>query len=315
MASRWQLLDHVLRGEATRGDQLVTGELSVGARQLAPVLVALGGLYGLCMGSFGIIRAYSTEGMRDGAVTDAWLQVAATTVKVPLLFLATLVVTLPSLYVFNALVGSSLKARSVLRLLIAMLGVTLAVLASLGPIVAFFGVSTTSYSFMILLNVACFGVAGVLGLAFLLRTLHRLALAQDAQDMQRRLDASRKANAEHESMADEVVETEAADTETEDKDEPDASSAPELRAVKAAAKRGTNVGRESPLQLIGERTDGRAKAVFRIWVVVFGLVGAQMSWVLRPFVGSPDLPFALFRERESNFFESVAGAIARLLGA
>lgn len=45
------------------------------------------------------------------------------------------------------------------------------------------------------------------------------------------------------------------------------------------------------------------KTVFNIWLVVFGLVGAQMSWILRPFIGSGE--FTWFRERSGNFFESV----------
>ena len=40
-------------------------------------------------------------------------------------------------------------------------------------------------------------------------------------------------------------------------------------------------------------------------MIVFGLVGAQMGWVLRPFVGNPNLPFTWFRGRESNFFQAV----------
>ena len=60
-------------------------------------------------------------------------------------------------------------------------------------------------------------------------------------------------------------------------------------------------------------TDGRVKAVFVIWLVVFGVVGAQMSWVLRPFVGSPDQPFTWFRPREFSFFEAVLNALKRLL--
>jgi len=49
--------------------------------------------------------------------------------------------------------------------------------------------------------------------------------------------------------------------------------------------------------------------IFRIWVIVFGLIGAQMSWVLRPFVGDPSTPFTWFRPRESNFFQAVLNAI------
>src|SRR5205823_2221698 len=54
-------------------------------------------------------------------------------------------------------------------------GVTLAVLASFGTITVFFSLCTTSYPFMVLLNVLMFAVAGVLGMNFLLQTLHRLA--------------------------------------------------------------------------------------------------------------------------------------------
>ena len=105
--------------------------------------------------------------------------------KVPALFFLTLIVTLPSLYVFNALVGSRLTLSTVIRLLVAALGVMLAVLASLGPIVAFFSVSTTSYPFMVLLNVVVFAASGFLGLAFLLQTLHRLSLAATARPRRR----------------------------------------------------------------------------------------------------------------------------------
>ena len=56
--------------------------------------------------------------------------------------------------------------------------VNLAVLSSLGPIVAFFSVSTESYGFMIILNVLTFALSGVLGFAFLLQTLNRLYITQ-----------------------------------------------------------------------------------------------------------------------------------------
>ena len=54
--------------------------------------------------------------------------------------------------------------------------------------------------------------------------------------------------------------------------------------------------------------------VFSCWMIVFGLVGAQMSWVLRPFIGTPDMPFEWFRARESNFFEAVWQTWRSLLG-
>ena len=58
---------------------------------------------------------------------------------------------------------------------------------------------------------------------------------------------------------------------------------------------------------------GQTRLVFRCWIVLFALVGAQMSWVLRPFIGSPDKEFTWFRERQSNFFTGVLTALGRLL--
>ena len=52
--------------------------------------------------------------------------------------LLTLLITFPSLYVFNALVGSRLLIGAMLKLLIAAMAVMLMVLASFGPIVGFF---------------------------------------------------------------------------------------------------------------------------------------------------------------------------------
>jgi hypothetical protein len=52
-------------------------------------------------------------------------------------------------------------------------------------------------------------------------------------------------------------------------------------------------------------------SIFKIWVVILAFVSSQLAWNLRPFVGSRDMPFEMFREREGNFyvaiFQSVAG--------
>ena len=52
--------------------------------------------------------------------------------------------------------------------------------------------------------------------------------------------------------------------------------------------------------------------IFKVWMVIFAVVGAQMGWILRPFIGSPDMPFTLFRERESNFFMGILEQIKNL---
>ena len=45
--------------------------------------------------------------------------------------------------------------------------------------------------------------------------------------------------------------------------------------------------------------------VFKVWVLIFAFVGTQLAWNLRPFIGSRQLPFQLFRKHESNFYAHV----------
>ena len=106
-------LDRVLRGEATSVAALKSNELDVPIWGLCVLIDALGLLYGLCMGVFDL-----TAGGHD-----AWKQTVSCMLKVPALFLLTLLVTTPSLYVFNAMVGSRLQFRAMIRLLVAALAV------------------------------------------------------------------------------------------------------------------------------------------------------------------------------------------------
>lgn len=62
------------------------------------------------------------------------------------------------------------------------------------------------------------------------------------------------------------------------------------------------------------RAVGGRRRVVAVWLGVFALVGPQMGWVLRPFVGSPGLPFTWFRPREGSFVEAVVRAVGQLVG-
>ena len=250
-------LDRLLSGDLTRMPTLGEEGIGISPWRLSASITILAMSYGVCMGLF---AAFGRGGPGP-------IQILASMVKVPLLFFLTLLVTLPSLYVFNALVGSRLSLTGVVRLLIASLGVNVAVLASLGPIVAFFSVCTTSYPFMLLLNVVVFAAAGLFGLRFLLQTLHRLTLAATPRPMEAPPTAGPGSEAE-------------------------------------------GAGPREPVRsrLVPEQVT----MVFRLWVIVFGLVGAQMGWVLRPFVGNPSLRFSFLRSRESNFFMAVFQALEKL---
>lgn len=290
----WLLqLDTLLRGEATNERALGDGLLNVSARGLAVIVLILAMIYGLCMGSFSLLKDAPPE-LAGG--WDRVMQMVASSIKVPALFFLTLLVTLPSLYVFNALVGSRLRLLNLLRLLIASLAVNVAVLASLGLIVAFFSLSTSSYPFVVLLNVAVFSVSGALGLMFLLQTMHRMT-SRIAH-----LETEEDESPEPEQI--ERLAAEALNDEDDDEVKLDSTDAAAARTELLPAAIDMPEG-----QVFARHT----RIVFRCWVVLFSIVGAQMGWVLRPFIGTPNAPFTWFRERDSNFFASVFGALWNLL--
>jgi hypothetical protein len=62
-------------------------------------------------------------------------------------------------------------------------------------------------------------------------------------------------------------------------------------------------------------TRGAAVATLLAWLGGNLLLGTQLSWVLRPFIGTPGLPVEFLRDEplRGNFFEAVQAAIQRLL--
>ena len=56
------------------------------------------------------------------------------------------------------------------------------------------------------------------------------------------------------------------------------------------------------------------KLLLRAWVVLFGFVGAQMTWRLSPFIGAPQTPFAIIHPARDNFFVDVLKTIEQVLG-
>jgi len=244
-------MDSVLRGKKADPQLLAQG---MGHIKLGPLMAGcllLGIIYGLFMGLYAVLTR----------TPPSYEQLAASAVKVPAVFLLTLVVTFPSLYVFSALLGVQLGPKDVLRLMMVPVAVNLAVLASLGPITGFFTLNTTSYHFMKLLNVFFFTVSGVIGLKVLLTMLRRLESVQ----------------------------------------------APYVGVPVQAAE-----GGELPRLPPGPHGPS-ARKTFRVWLIIYALVGAQMGWVLRPFIGAPNLPFELFRAREANIFIDVIQTIGELL--
>lgn len=256
-------LDRILRGETTQPVQVREGMQGTPVVGLVVLLSLLAVTYGFFM---------SWYNLASRAEWDIRPLVSAMG-KVPLLFALTLLITFPSLYVFNTLVGSRLSLAVLSKLLLASLAVMVTVLASFGPITAFFSVSTTSYPFMILLNVFFFAVGGVLGSLFLLQSLHRLDVADRSVIL------------------------------------PPPVTDSGVGTVAPLGVGGVSETFEKELgpldRMEGQLLGRNVRKVFAIWLLLFASVGGQMSWVLRPFLGEPSKEFAWIRPRGSNFFESV----------
>lgn len=54
-------------------------------------------------------------------------------------------------------------------------------------------------------------------------------------------------------------------------------------------------------------------SIFKIWVFILAFVSSQLAWNLRPFVGSREMQFELFREREGNFFIAVINSFGNMV--
>lgn len=101
-----------------------------------------------------------------GSSASLW-QAMSSGVKLPLLFVATLIICSPTLYFFNVLYGSNQSLTQNVALMLTAITVTSVLLLSFAPIVVFFLLTTSGYQFFKLLNVAFFAVCGVVGVAFL----------------------------------------------------------------------------------------------------------------------------------------------------
>jgi hypothetical protein len=69
-------------------------------------------------------------------------------------------------------------------------------------------------------------------------------------------------------------------------------------------------------QLLGRLSDnpGVGRRVLFAWLTVNLLLGSQLSWILRPFFGAPDLPVEFLRANafQGNFFENLLQALQQL---
>jgi hypothetical protein len=178
----------------------------------------------------GIIGAY-----------HSWMQALSSAVKLPALYLITLLICLPTLYFSNIIFGSKRSFPQHFALVLTAVSVTSVLLFSFAPITLFFLITTNNYQFLILLNVIIFSLTGFIGVSSLYQAANTV-LEQDGE--------------------------------------------------------GSNI----------------RKKIIRSWLFLYAFVGSQLGWTLRPFFGTPDSVFQLFREREGNFYLSVIKSVMFLFG-
>jgi hypothetical protein len=146
LAGFFQFSDLVLRGQrpAARPGEGIHLPL-LGSLILA--LLVYGMFYGGVMGTYG------------GFAGARMWQVVYSGVKVPLLLIVTFLLSLPSFFVLNTLVGLRHDFPRVLGALVATQAGLTVILSALAPFTAFWYVSGSGYQAAILFNGVMFGVA------------------------------------------------------------------------------------------------------------------------------------------------------------
>lgn len=232
-----------------------------------------------------------------GAIIGAshsWMQSLSSTIKLPIFYLLTLIICFPTLFFFNILFGSRSTAKQHFVILLTAISVISVLLFSLAPVTLLFMITApNSYQFFKLLNVLIFGVTGVFGVKFLYEGMQ--LLSEDYKDRGIQLipkSAESKYDDEYGTQEMQLVYESEIKSITQSKQD--------------KSKKLTNQNDE-----IGKKT---RTTILRSWLFLYGFVGIQLGWFLRPFFGAPGTDFQLFRTIQGNFYLDVIHAISQILG-
>ena len=225
------LVDGILRRREDFFGEIFRGEkLRERIRAYLVITAILSLFYGITMGASAFV-----VGLDRGA-----MQMASSGVKIPALYLMTVLVCFPVLFVILVLMGSRLSFMQTLALILLALTLNSILLAAFAPIILFFIITNSSYDFVKLLHVGVMGFSGLWAMAALWHGLREMCDKSDLYPKQ-------------------------------------------------------------------------AVRILQIWILIFGFVGTQMAWSLRPFVGNPGEPFEIVRTAQNgNFYSEVANLIANI---
>jgi hypothetical protein len=169
------------------------------------------------------------------------IQALSAAVKLPILYLLTILICLPTLYIFNIFFGSGRSLAEHFLIVLTAASVISALLVGFAPVTLFFLITANHYQFFKLLNVAIFIFTGLIGVHFLYQGMQLIS-------------------------------------------DPDEEG-----------------------QTIRTR-------LLQFWLVLYGFVGSQLGWIIRPIFGSPNGQFELFRQLQGNIYLDIVKAISEVLG-
>jgi hypothetical protein len=244
-----------------------------------------------------------------GAVLGSFhsaLMALTSAVKLPLLFLVTLAICLPTLYLFNLVFGARLSIRQSLALVMVALTVTAMLALAFAPISLFFLITAPNYAFFKLLNVAILALSALVGLRFLtggMKVLNQHGLLSATPD--RPVEAPVSPAVAGPAFAAPAVAGPAAEN-------PAANGAQAAPVAVALAPHQHPQPFPHPRPVRQSEPTPPSMTLLYIWILLFGFVGTQLAWTLRPFFGSPGKPFSLYREIDGNFYAEVFRTLSHL---
>jgi hypothetical protein len=306
------VIERILRDRQSIWQQIVDerelGQLT--SQMLASSAIALA-LYGAVLGAF-----------------HSFLMALTSAVKLPLLFLVTLAICLPTLYLFNLVFGARLSVRQALAMVMVAITVTAMLAVAFAPISLFFLITAPDYGFFKLLNVAILTLSAIVGLRFLtggMQVLNMHGLLSPAVPATAAPAQAPPAEAVPVTPISAVPATAvpAAAPATVNGGPtstvvsaplPPPPSLPVAPPTWDPTSRGVYAatGPRPQRPPVGDGQRPASMTLLYIWILLFGFVGTQLAWTLRPFFGSPGQDFALFRSIEGNFYAEILNTIANL---
>jgi hypothetical protein len=295
-SSKQLIIERILRDRTGIWDQIIA------ERDLPKLILRMLLSSGISLAAYGAVLGASS----------GWLQALVSTVKLPLLFLVTLAICLPTLYLFNLVFGARLSVLQACALIMVAITVTSVLTFAFAPISLFFLITARSYAFFKLLNVAILTLTAIVGLRFLtsgmralnehvvLESMHSHQVVVPAPVQQRELVSATVGGAAD--LATQPHTNGAAPNAPQNQNpDPNHVPVPAPGAAKAVAQPAAS---ERPGSMI----------LLYIWIVLFGFVGTQLAWTLRPFFGSPGAPFELFRDIDGTFYGNILSTLGSLFG-